>query len=234
MMFGASHGQERATMNVVIFGASGGTGQALVQQALDRGHTVTAFVRKASRLRIQHGRLRLALGNVLNYRAVEAAIAGQDAVLSALGHKRWIFKTSILSDGTRNILAAMAKGGVRRFVCETSLGVGDSRGRLGILYTFLLIPVLLYFYFQDKELQEKCIKQSNLDWVIVRPAALTNGKQTGAVHEGKDVGSFLFTHTVSRADVASFMLSELKDDRYLRDTPGVESGVSRLTTGYMR
>jgi len=221
-------------MNLVIFGATGGTGRALVEQALDRGHTVTAFVRKASRMRIKHGRLRLAIGDVLDYGMVEAAIAGQDAVLSALGHKRWLIKTSILSRGTRNIVAAMTKCRVRRFVCETSLGVGDSRGRLGILYTFFLIPLLLYFYFQDKELQEKCIMQSNLDWIIVRPAALTNGKQTGVVREGKDIGSLLFTHRISRADVASFMLSELKNDRYVKDTPGVESGVSSLTTRYLR
>lgn len=221
-------------MNLVIFGASGGTGQALVQQALDRGHTVTAFVRNASRMRIKHRCLRLAVGNVLDYRAVEAAMVGQDAVLSALGHKRWVIKTSILSEGTMNIVAAMTKCGIRRLVCETSLGVGDSRGRLGALYTFFLIPLLLYFYFQDKELQEECIKQSSLDWVIVRPAALTNGKQSGAIREGKDVGSLFFTHSISRADVASFMLSEVKDDRYVRDTPGVESGVGRLTTGYLR
>jgi putative NADH-flavin reductase len=221
-------------MKVIIFGATGGTGRALVQQALDRGHTVTAFVRKASRLRIEHGRLRLAVGNVLDYQAVEAAIASQDAVLSALGHKRWLIKTNILSQGTRNILKAMTECGVRRFVCETSLGLGDSRGRLGILYTFFIIPILLYFYFQDKELQEKWIMQSALDWVIVRPAALTNGKQTGSVHEGKDVGSHWFTHSISRADVASFMLSELRDDRYLRDTPGVESAANQLTTGFLR
>jgi len=221
-------------MKLVIFGATGGTGRALVQQALDRGHTVTAFVQKASRLRITDARLRLAVGNVLDYGTVEAAIAGQDAVLSALGHKQWLIKTSILSRGTRNILAAMSKCGVRRFVCETSLGVGDSKGRLGILYTFFLIPLLLYFYFRDKELQEQYIMQSDLDWVIVRPAALTNGKQTGAVNDGKNVGSLVFTHSVSRADVASFMLSEVKDDRYLRDTPGVESGATRLTTGFLR
>jgi putative NADH-flavin reductase len=221
-------------MNLVIFGATGGTGRVLVEQALDRGHTVTAFVRKASRMRIKHGRLRLAIGDVLDYGMVEAAIAGQDAVLSALGHKRWLIKTSILSRGTRNIVAAMTKCNVRRFVCETSLGIGDSRGRLGILYTFFLIPLLLYFYFQDKELQEKCIMQSGLDWIIVRPAALTNGKQTGVIREGKDIGSLLFTHRISRADVASFMLSELRDDRYVKDTPGVESGVSVLTTGYLR
>ena len=76
--------------------------------------------------------------------------------------------------------------------------------------------------------------QSSLDWVIVRPAVLTNGKETGAVREGKDIGSPLFTHTISRADVASFMLSEVRDDRYVRDTPGVESGVGQLTTGYLR
>jgi putative NADH-flavin reductase len=185
-------------------------------------------------MRIKDARLRLALGNVLDYGTVEAAIVGQDAVLSALGHKQWLIKSSILSRGTRNILAAMTKCGVRRFVCETSLGVGDSRGRLGILYTFFLIPLLLYYYFRDKELQEQYIKQSALDWVIVRPALLTNGRQTGAVNDGKNVGSLLFTHSISRADVASFMLSEVKDDRYLRETPGVESGATRLTTGFMR
>src|SRR5438309_8523951 len=188
-------------MNVVIFGATGGTGRALVQQALDRGHSVTAFVRKRSRMRIEHRRLRLALGNVLDYGTVEAAITGQDAVLSALGHKRWLIKTSILSKGTQNILAAMTKCGVRRLVCETSLGVGDSKGRLGILYTFFLIPLLLYFYFQDKELQEKCIMQSSLDWIIVRPADLTNGKLTGTSNEGKDIGSLLFTNRILRVDV---------------------------------
>ena len=106
-------------MNLVIFGATGGTGRALVEQALAQGHTVTALVRKASRMCVKHRRLRLAIGDVLDYGTVEAAIAGQDAVLSALGHKRWLIKTSILSRGTRNIVAAMTKCRVRRFVCET-------------------------------------------------------------------------------------------------------------------
>lgn len=141
-------------MKLLIFGASGGTGLELVQQALDQGHTVTAFVRNPRKLPIQHNRLRVVQGDILDAHAVAEAVKGHDAVISALGHKRWIVKTTILSEGAGNIIAAMKKHGVKRFICVTSLGVGESRGKLGLYYTLFLIPLLLYFYFKDKELQE--------------------------------------------------------------------------------
>ena len=157
-------------------GATGGTGRQLVTQALERGHEVTALVRNPSALGVEHPRLRVLRGDVLDYASVEAAMQGQEAVISALGHKRFFQPTRILSEGTRNLLRAMETRGVRRFVCETALGIGNSSGRMGLYYTFFVIPVVLPFYFWDKARQERIIAQSAVSWVIVRPGVLTNGE----------------------------------------------------------
>lgn len=115
----------------------------------------------------------------------------------------------------------METQGVARLVCETSLGIGDSAGRMGVYYTLFVIPVILPFYFWDKTRQERIIAGSNVEWVIVRPGTLTNGNKRGSSRHGPDVGSFLATERISRADVAGFMLDQLISDRYLRAAPGV-------------
>ena len=208
-------------MKVMVFGSTGGTGRALVEQALEQGHTVTAFARNPRKVKFAHERLTVAEGNVLDFDAVERAVRGHDAVLSALGHKRWLIRTTILSSGTRNIITAMEKHGVKRFVCETSLGVGDSVGRLGLLYTLFIIPFITFFYFRDKARQERLIRGSSLDWVIVRPAQLTNGRKRGVYRQGTRIGSYLFTQRISRADVADFMLRQLNDDSCLGQAVGI-------------
>jgi putative NADH-flavin reductase len=210
-----------SSLNLLIIGSTGGTGRELVRQSLEQGHRVTAFARKPEKVRITHERLRVLQGDVMDYPSVDRAVVGQDAVLCALGHKRWIIKTSILSEGTRNIIRAMETHRVRRLVCETSLGIGDSRGRLGIQYSLFLIPFLLFFYFRDKKFQEKRIRKSSLEWVVVRPGVLTNGKQRGKYRHGPDVGSYLWTVRISRADVAEFMLKQVTDNTYLRKAVGV-------------
>ena len=146
---------------------------------------------------------------------------GQEAVLSALGHKQYFYPTRILSEGTRNILRAMETHDVPRLVCETSLGIGDGAGRMGLYYTLFVIPVILPFYFWDKTRQERMIARSNVEWVIVRPGVLSNGDKRGKSRHGRDVGSFLLTVRISRADVADFMLNQLASDTYLRTSPGV-------------
>jgi putative NADH-flavin reductase len=215
-------GERRAApTRVLIVGATGGTGRELVAQALERGFAVTALVRNPSRLRVEHPKLTVVQGDVLDAASVDAAVRGQNAVLSALGHRRYFYPTRILSAGTRNITRAMVSHGVRRLVCETSLGLGDSAGRLGLMYTLFVIPAILPFYFWDKTRQERAMAESGLDWVIVRPGALTNGERRGRVQEGRGVGSFLWTVRVSRADVAAFMLNQLVSDTYLGAAPGV-------------
>ena len=205
---------------VLIVGATGGTGRQLVARALERGYAVTALVREPSRLAVDHPRLTIVRGDVLDDASVQAAVRGQEAVVSALGHKRYFYPTRILSDGTRNILRAMEVHRVPRLVCETSLGIGDSAGRMGLYYTFFVIPMILPFYYWDKTRQERAIAASNVEWVIVRPAVLTNGARRGRVRHGR-VGSFVRTARVGRADVADFMLEQLASDTYLRAAPGV-------------
>lgn len=190
-------------------------------QALARGHRVTALARRPAKLPLRHDRLTVARGDVLDYPSVEAAVRGQEAVLSALGHKRWFYPNRILSEGTGNIVRAMESLGVRRFICETSLGVGDSRGRMGLAYTLFVVPFVLPFYYLDKSRQERLVRASSLDWVIVRPGVLTNGPKRGVYRHGPGVGSWIRTVRISRADVADFMLSQITDDTYLRSAPGV-------------
>jgi putative NADH-flavin reductase len=202
-------------------GATGGTGRQLVAQALERGLTVTALARNNSKLQVEHPRLTVVQGDVLDAASLDVAMRGQDAVLSALGHKRYFYPSRILSEGTSNILRAMTAHRVGRLVCETSLGIGDSAGRMGLYYTFFVIPLILPLYFWDKTRQERVIAASNVDWVIVRPGALTNGTRQSRLRHGGRVGSFLRTVRVSRADVAAFMLDQLASNGYLRAAPGV-------------
>jgi len=205
---------------LLIVGATGGTGRQLVAQALERGFMVTALARDPSRLDAGHPHLIVVEGDVLDSVSVEKAMRGQDAVLCALGHKRYFQPTRILSEGTRNILRAMEAQGVGRLVCETSLGIGDSAGRMGLYYTIFVVPVILPFYFWDKTRQERIIAESNVEWVIVRPGALTNGERRGHCRHGRRIGNFFRTVRISRADVADFMLDQLASDTYLRAAPG--------------
>jgi hypothetical protein len=115
----------------------------------------------------------------------------------------------------------MEANGVPRFVCETALGIGDSAGRMGLYYTLFVIPFILPFYFWDKTRQERVIASSKIDWVIVRPGALTNGEKRGVYRHSLHVGSFLWTVRISRADVADFMLNQLATDTYLGTAPGL-------------
>lgn len=208
-------------MKILIVGATGGTGRELVKQALERGHHVTAFARNPTKVRIQHERLIVLEGNVLDLSSVEKAVKGQDAVLSALGHKRWIIPSSILSEGTRNVVEMMKRHGVHRLICETSLGVGNSRGRLGLYYSLFVIPFIVFFYFRDKKKQEEIVRNSGLDWVIVRPGRLTNGRMRKNYKHGPKIGNYIWTVSISRADVADFMLRQLEEDGYLNQAVGI-------------
>lgn len=208
-------------MRILIVGASGALGRELVTQALTRGDRVTALVRHPERLELQHPDLIVVPGDVLDPAAVDAAVTGQEAVISALGHKRWMFPTRILSAGTTNLLAAMQRHGVRRLVCVTSLGVGDSWWRMGLWYTLFVLPVILQFYFWDKLRQERLVRASDLDWTIVRPGALTHGRPRGRWRAGKAIGNPLWTVRIARADTARFLLEEVAQKHHLRATVAV-------------
>ena len=206
---------------VLVIGATGGTGRQLVQQALDQGHQVTAFVRRPSKLQVEHANLRIVKGDVLDYASVESAMDGQSAVLCALGHKRFFYPNKIQSNGMRNILRAMKTCNVPRLICETALGIGSSVGRLGLPHTFFVLPLILPFYMWDKLRQEDLITASDRDWIIVRPGVLRNGDARGNYRHGPEVGNYFWPAPVARADVADFMLKQLTDDAYVGAVPGI-------------
>jgi putative NADH-flavin reductase len=207
----------RRGMKVLIIGATGATGQILMREALAQGHEVTALARNPSALLApEDHRLRVLQGNALDASEVEAAVAGQDAVLSALG-TRSSRPTTLFSESTHNLISAMDKHGVRRLVCITGIGVGDSKGHVGFLYDRIIRPFVVKNVYEDKERQEEAIKQSDLDWVIVRPARLTDESAKGEYRVY--LGGSYTAKTISRADVAAFMLAQLTDDTYVRKMP---------------
>lgn len=217
----AAGGMRERPSRVLIVGATGGTGRQLVAQALERGYDVTALVRDPARLDVSHPRLRIVKGDVRDVASCAEAVRGSEAVLCALGHRRYGSLARTLSLGTSNVLEAMRREGSRRFVCETSLGIGDSVLRLGPLYTLFVIPVVLPLYFWDKARQERVIAACPIEWVIVRPGILNDAAKRGGLRHGSDVGSAWGVTRIARADVAAFMLDQLESDAYLGRAPGV-------------
>lgn len=209
-------------MKVLVFGSTGATGKQIIKQALELGHHVTAFARKPSELIIKHKNLTIVKGDILKYDTIEKAAQFHDAVISALGI-RTLKKNSIMSEGTQNIINAMQKQNVKRFICISSIGVGNSKEQqssLGFLYNRILIPYMMQNMFGDKELQERIIQKSNLNWTIVRPAILTNGEKTGKFkafgHNDKN-----YKPKISRADVAGFILDILDNNKYINECVSV-------------
>ena len=205
-------------MKVAIFGATGSVGREAVKQSLEQGHIVTALVRDPEKVAISSKNLVLVRGDALDPEKVEHAIKGQDAVVCLLGAGR---KGVIRSEGTRNIIRAMKNAGVRRLICQSSLGVGDSKGSLNFWWKYVMFGLLLRPAYADHEQQEKYVMQSDLDWTIVRPAAFTDGPHTGKYLDGFSVDDKRPALKISRADVADFVLKQLTDDRYLRKAPGL-------------
>lgn len=207
-------------MKLIIFGSTGGTGQQVLRQALELGHDVTVFVRKPEKLHQKDKKLNVVKGDVLDYTSVERAIKGHDIVLCTLGRPPRD-KSNLRSNGTKNIIRAMEKSGVKRFICQSSDGVGDSHDTLPFFMKYLIVPLMLRHAFADHEIQETHIKQSQLDWIIVRPVALTDGEHTGFYQHGYTTDNKTVTFKISRADTADFMLKQLVDNNYLHRTPSI-------------
>lgn len=205
-------------MKVLVFGATGTVGRELVRQALEMGHTVTAFARDPSKLEIKHPSLEIIEGDVMDSALVDRAVAGHDAVLVALGAGT---KGQVRSTGTCNIIQAMQRNGVRRLVCLSTLGVGDSRAHLNFYWKYIMFGMLLRAAFADHVSQEEHVIRSGLDWTIVRPAAYTDGERTGNYRHGFPATAKGLKLKISRADVADFVLTQLADNGYVHMTPGV-------------
>ena len=204
-------------MKIAIFGANGRTGILTVYQALNKGHLVTAFARKPSSVTIQHKNLRVIQGDILEYEKVKQAVEGQDIIISALGVESRK-PTTVLSEGTRNILRAMEECKVSRFICMSSAGILGNDA--GILFGKIIMPLFLKQVFLDKVRQMKIIQETNLDWVIVRPTGLTDAPKTGKY---KITMGLPVSRRIPRADVADFMLKLMTDKQYDHQMPAIAS-----------
>ena len=200
-------------MKLTVFGATGGTGQALVAQALQQGHEVVAFVRDPGKFTITDTRLRVVQGDITeNASRVGEAIRGQDAVISALGRRNSFKSADLISRSMRAIVPAMEHQGVRRLIVVSAFGVGESY-HYAPLIPRIMFRLLLGDIFADKKAGEDYVRQSSLDWTLVYPVLLTNGARTGKYR----VGERLDLHGVpkiSRADVADFVVTQLQDGTY--------------------
>ncbi|MGY3441766.1 NAD(P)-dependent oxidoreductase [Bradyrhizobium sp. USDA 4473] len=207
---------------ILVLGATGGTGRRIVGRAQARGHEVTALVRSPDKARHLEG-ARLVIGDARDEAVLRAALKDQDAVISALGTPASPFgEVTLLSTATRALVKAMKAERVSRLVLITGIGAGDSAGHGGFLFDKAIFPLLLKNVYADKNRQEAIVRDSGLDWVLVRPSVLNNKPGSGSVRALTDLSGF-HGGTVSRDDVASFVLDQLQTNTWLHRAPLITS-----------
>ena len=208
-------------MKITIFGATGGTGRHVVEQAGAAGHDVTAVVRDAARL-APGADLTVVTADVMDPDAIAPAIAGRDAVLTAIG-AAGRGPTTVQTDSTAAIVAAMRQTGVRRLVCVSNSGMHtDGDGPFTKALVKPLLRRVLRHGFSDMRGMEDLVTATDLEWTIVRPPRLTNGRATGAYRTevGRNVRGGM---QVSRADLADCVLRSLTEPSWSRATVSVAS-----------
>jgi putative NADH-flavin reductase len=208
---------------VLIIGASKGIGLETVRLALEAGHSVRALARSATGILLRDPKLEKLDGDALDRDTIERALVGVDVVIQTLGVSpapELIFSGTLLfSEATRVLVNAMEASAVRRLICVTGFGAGDSSGRGGLLYNAALCLFLGRVY-ADKDMQERIIRRSRLEWTIVRPTILTDGPRTGAYRVRVDPHDWA-SGFISRADVAEFLVKQIDDANLLHKTPAL-------------
>ena len=205
-------------MKIVIFGASRGLGLQVVKQALEGGHLVTAFVRSPNIFEVKHANLRVCKGDAMDMLAVEEAIAGQEAVISALAPTRPPVP-HMMETSAKNIVAAMKKHEVRRLISTTGAGIRQPEDQPKWIDHFIgfLLNLVAKEVVMDSAENVHAIKASDLDWTIVRFPRLLDGEHTGKYRVG--FVSKVSGTQLSRADAADFMLKELREPKWLKKLP---------------
>ncbi len=208
-------------MKLAVFGATGGTGKPLVAQALARGDELTVLARDPAKLAQSDERFHVVKGDVHDPAVVRQTVAGADAVISVLGHRRGT-GAIVLTTGSGNIVGAMKEAGVRRLVVLSITAVRDPQDRPRTMDRILegVGHALAAGVYADHLGQATVVRAADLDWTIVRAPLLTNRPQTGRYKVGYMGG---VGGRISRADVADFMLKQATDTTYLRQLPLVGS-----------
>jgi len=198
-------------MKVVVFGATGKTGKEILKQALAQEWEVTAFARDPSMLSFENGDLNIMKGDIFEISTVKRAIQGQDAVICSLGTSE-LGKTTVRAEGTENIIKAMKENNVNRLVVVSAHGVAESWSTLSFINK-LFFATLLHSSRQDHEKQEAVVKESDLDWTILRPSGLTDTPKTENYAIGEDIKPI--TSRIARADVAHAIVKEVHDKTFI-------------------
>lgn len=203
-------------MRIVVFGATGGTGQEAVAQALAAGHQVTAVVRRSDALPERPDLQIVVVPDLNRSDLVDRAVSDHDVVISALGtHAKG--PVSVCTDGIRSIIGAMSRSGVRRLIVVSAYGAAETHD--GSLYS-LVLWATLGDKMRDKEAMERLIQASALDWTIVRPPALRDKPHTGLYRTGTDL-KIRVTSAVPRADLADFLVREATTPSYVHQFPRI-------------
>ncbi len=204
-------------MKVLVLGATGATGRLIVGKAVAKGYEVVALVRSKAKADLDGAEL--VEGDARDPAALTRAIAGCDSVVSSLGTAMSPFReVTLLSTATRALVGVMEQQNIRRLVCITGLGAGDSRGHGGFFFDQLFLPLMLRKVYEDKNRQEEVIRASTLDWTIVRPTVLNDKPARGDIKALTDL-SGVHGGTIARADVADFVVQQLAADTWLRKAP---------------
>jgi putative NADH-flavin reductase len=204
-------------MNLAIFGATGGTGLQVVEQAVAAGHHISVLARDPNKLGDLQTKLNVVIGNVLEPKDVAKALEQAEAVICSLGTTGGNPK-DIVSAGTKNIIEGMKSKGIKRLIVVTSLGVGDSKDQVPFAFKMLMNTVLKNV-MADKNVQEELVRQSGLEYTIVRPGGLSNGAKTGNYKVGTE--KTIKAGQVSRADVAEFILKEISSRKFLHQAVAI-------------
>ena len=208
-------------MQVIIFGATGSLGSYVVKEALAKGYSVKAFTRNTNKLKgIESPQLSIIQGDVFNWEAVQNAIKGTDAVLCCLGDGA---KGKVRAKGTQNIVKAMEYLGVKRLICQTTLGLGDSWHNLNFFWKYIMFGFLLKKAFVDHKIQEQHINTSKLDFTIVRPSAFTKELASRTFQVGFSAQTKNLRLKISRADVACFMVEQLSSTKFIKKTISISN-----------
>jgi putative NADH-flavin reductase len=210
-----------AAVKIVVFGATGGTGQQLVAQGLAAGHEVTAFTRSPDAVAMRLG-LTVMAGATSDPQAVERAVAGRDAVLCALGGSPLRRGERVCATAMSHIVPAMTRQGVRRVLAISTFGAGDSRQQVGWFVRHALFGLVLRSEVADKETMEAQLFASPLEWTVVRVGLLTDELPRGRWRTADD-GSIHGMGKIARADVAAFMLAQIGSTTWLRRRPVIVS-----------
>jgi putative NADH-flavin reductase len=207
---------------ILVVGASRGVGLETVKRALARGHEVRALARNAASIPLHDARLERVPGDARDRSTLVSALQGVDAVIQTLGAgadpRVLLGGTTLFSDATRALIDAMKMAGVKRLIVVTGLGAGDSRGHGGFLYDAIVFPLFLKRVYDDKDVQEQMVRGSGLDWTIVRPGLLTSAPASGRYRVLENPADWR-AGTISRADVADFLVSQIGEGGYIGKTP---------------